>query len=263
MTYTDITTNSEESEKSPMGGVECLRLSLKNANNQVNLTSELLDRLIFSLENEHQACLVTIEGTPGSFCKGMNIEELAVQQSNNAQAELPRLLKLLNIIERTPRPVIALVDGPALGGGVGIACAADLVLASPKASFSLPETVIGMIPAVVFPYIVRRIGVAKARLLALGYQRISASTALEWGLVDEIVDDFEISLKRYIRRFSRMEPRALGIIKTLVADHFGAPPNYYQNATSHQYNLLSTQETRGRLTRFAMGGLPWVEENKE
>lgn len=258
-----------------------MRLRLSDGAGRTRLTPEFIDRLAHSLRSEREARLVTIEGTPGSFCEGLDIEALALQHndvalslsSDDDLAQYAELLvssidvltqfaELLASIEQAPLPVVALVDGPALGGGVGLAAVADLVLASPRSSFALPETLMGLIPAMVFPFTARRIGVPKARLMALGAKPLSATMALQFGLVDEITDDLEAALANHARRFARMDPRATGAIKTLLWPHFGMPPAGYQASASSRFlELLASEETRTRLVRFANGEAPWPEES--
>src|SRR5262245_20757423 len=126
-----------------------LRLVLRDDAGRPRLTPKLLDRLKHALYSDGEACLVTIEGTAGSFCEGFDLETLATQAEAIAcdpgsYAALAQYAALLRAIERTPRLVIALDDGPAQGGGVGLAAAADVVLASSRASFALPETLMGL-----------------------------------------------------------------------------------------------------------------------
>lgn len=255
---------SLERIRDQIAGTTRLRLILQNAAGRTSLTPGLIDHLLQAIDSEHEAQLITIEGVPGSFCEGLELELLARDEAPAARLQLSqrglaRFETLLRAIEQTPRPVVALVDGVALGGGVGLAAAADLVLASPRASFALPETLMGLIPAMVFPVIARRIGAARARLLALGGKPLSASVALQCGLVDEIADDLEVALARYSRRFSRMDPRAVGVMKHLVATHFTTPSAYTDEAAAHFSELLESHETRRRLVRFAAGETPWPE----
>jgi enoyl-CoA hydratase/carnithine racemase len=207
---------------------------------------------------------VTIEGANGSFCEGLNLEMLVPGDSKKDDSEvaasLARYADLLETLVRMSIPVIALVDGPALGGGVGIVAAADLVLASSRASFALPETLMGLIPAMAFPYLAQRIGVPRARLLALGGKPLSAADALQWGLVDRLSNDLETALIPHIRRFSCMDPHAIGTIKSLIADHFAKSARYRTDASLQFHDCLSRQETRQRLARFLVGESPWPED---
>ncbi len=243
-----------------------LRLVLKDSAGRSRLEPKLIQQLKSLLETQRDARLVTIEGTPGVFCEGLNLEMLPLDEEGQnasawAEVVLQELEALLTAIMYTPRPVIALVDGPALGGGLGIAAAADLVIATPRASFALPEAVMGLIPAVVFPFVADRIGVARAKLLALGIPPLNAAKALEFGLVDEIAEDLEAALDRYARRFTRMDSRAVGTLKKLVATHYEPLPHYKADAVRSFSYLLETRETRKRISRFYSGATPWDDED--
>jgi enoyl-CoA hydratase/carnithine racemase len=249
-----------------MADTSRLRLVVRDDAGRPRLTPELLDSLKHALQGEQEASLVTIEGTAGSFCEGLDLDILVAQDeaiacTPGSYAALAQYAALLAAIEQAPRLVVALVDGPAQGGGVGLAAAADVVLASPRASFALPETLMGLIPAMVFPILARRIGVPRARLLALGAKPLSATVALQWGLVDEITDDLEAAFARHARRFARMDSRAIMGIKQLVATHFAPPVGYTADAATRFYELLASPETRARVRRYVAGEAPWPEEN--
>jgi len=197
--------------------------------------------------------IVVLEGSGGTFCLGGT---LPPEEAGGTDAPA-RFGALLAAIERSPRPVVAVVDGEALGAGVGLAASSDLVLASPRARFGLPETLLGLVPAVVFPALARRVGPARARLLGMGHPPLPAATALDWGLVDEVTDELEAALRRHRRRFSRMGPRALATLKALVADHYGAPAGYLADAEPRFRELLGGEEARSRMARFMSGEAPW------
>jgi len=241
-----------------------LRLVIAGERGGSSLTPSVVDDLRAALEAESGARIVTIEGRPGAFCTGIDPEVLA--KAANATPPpagnelLARFAALLDAIERAPRPVMALVDGPAMGGGLGIAAAADLVLATPRATFSLPETLFGLLPAMVFPVVARRVGVPRARWLALGAARLSAKEAFRLGLVDRVVPDLEAACERYMARLIRMDPRALAEVKILAADHQTLPAASRAEAASRFTHLLASRETQERLARFARGETPWPEE---
>ena len=254
-----------ESELVKVAGKSRLRLILGDANGRAQLTPDLLNYLVQSIEGAHEADFITLEGIPGSFCDGLDLEVLTSPQHDMTDSipylTVKQLGQLLALINQAPCPVIALVDGPARGGGVGLVAAADLVLASSQASFALPEALLGLIPAVIFPQVALRLGLPRARLLALSGLPLSAARALEVGLVDEITDDLEAALGRYASRFSRMDRRALAAIKSLSATLFETLPEYSANASSRFFELCRSQETQLRVTRFLSGETPWPEED--
>ena len=212
-----------------------------------------IDRLLESLRPGTGSRLVVLEGASGVFCEGGALDD-------TEEARPRRFAALLAALERDPRPVVALVDGPALGAGAGLAAAADVVLASPRAAFGLPETLLGLIPAMVFPVLARRIGIPRARRLALGAEPISAGEAFRIGLVDELSDDPEAALARHARRLIRMDPHAVATFKALLADQFPVPTTYEEAAAGRLRELLARPETRDRIRRFLAGQAPWPDE---
>jgi enoyl-CoA hydratase/carnithine racemase len=236
-----------------------LRLVIGERAGAARLTGALCERLASEIADAPRARIVTIEGgAPGAFCEGLDLGAAAEGPAD--PAALAHFRALLLAIERAGAPVVALVDGPALGGGAGLAAAADLVLASPRASFALPEALLGLVPAVVLPHLARRIGVARARLLALSARPVAAAEALAIGLVDEVADDLEAALARWARRFARTDPRALAAVKTLAAEHFGAPSGYGDDALARFSALLASEPTRARIRAFLAGDAPWSGE---
>lgn len=212
-----------------------------------------IDRVAESLRAAEATRILVLEGGGGVFCEGGAL-------GGTEEARPRRFAALLAALERDPRPVVALVDGPALGAGAGLAAAADIVLATRRATFGLPETLLGLIPAMVFPALARRIGIPRARRLALGAEPLSADEAFRVGLVDEVCDDLEAALARHARRLSRMDPHAVATLKALLADHFPMPPAYEEQAAARLAELLTRPETEARIRRFLSGQAPWPDE---
>jgi enoyl-CoA hydratase/carnithine racemase len=235
-----------------------LRLTLWDEEVGDTVTPALVEGLLARLEEAQEGCVITLEGRGDSFCQGLSIEALA-QPDCDVRRELARFGRLLHALEHAPGPVVALVKGPAMGGGLGIAASADLVLATPAARFGLPEVMLGLVPAIVFPLVARRMGPVRARSLALGAATLSAAEARTLGLVDEVTEHPEQALEGYLRRFRRMDRRAMAAVKALAAVYQTDPAAYADAAVESFARLLGSDETRGRLGRFMEGGTPWEE----
>jgi methylglutaconyl-CoA hydratase len=138
-----------------------------------------------------------------AFCAGADVAwmQRAAAQSEAANLEdAYRLSAMMEAVAECQKPVVARVQGAAFGGGVGLACAADIVIASERASFALSETRLGILPAVIGPYVAHAIGVRQAKRLALTGQRVGAAEGLRLGLVHELVAevDLDAALERCI-----------------------------------------------------------------
>lgn len=157
-----------------------------------------------------------------TFCTGMDLDALSGQSGGTA--ELRKAVEgysgLLNAIYTAPKPVIGMVSGEVRAGGVGLACACDILCATPDSSFGLGEALFGLVPANVLPYLLGyRVTPQKARYLALTTRPISGEEAHRLGVVDELSgpEGMERLLKDRIRRLLRCSPEALGRIKSLTS----------------------------------------------
>lgn len=235
-----------------------------NESGAARLTPKVINEVLAVLCTPGNARIAILESSTGSFCEGLDLAWLGHMESQCAESNQQAVFTisdqyrlLLETIQRTPVPVISLVDGAAMGGGLGIVAACDLVLASPRATFGLPETIIGLIPAHAFPYVAQRIGVARTKLLALGKKPLRAREALRFGLVDVVSKDLESTLKEHSARFLRTDAAAIKSLKKLVADHFGPSTAHATDAIDSFVALHQSPATQARLKRFISGEAPW------
>ena len=152
------------------------------------------------------AAVIVIEGAAQRFCLGMDFEDGPISLE-----KLELLAELFGALFRCPRPTLAVVDGAALGGGLGLAAACDFVLASSRARFGLPEALYGLAPAMIRPVLLTRLSPQKLRLLLLSCHSRSAEEAQALGLADEVVAAEALSLarSRIIRQLARANARTV------------------------------------------------------
>ena len=163
--------------------------------------------------------VIVVNGARPDFCRGLDLQ--AVTSSAVGVVPLRSFAGCLLRLCEASQPTVAAVQGMAQGGGVGLASACDLVLAAPGASFMLPEVIFGLLPELVAPFVVRRLGTARARYLALSSRGLDAGEAQRIGLVDEVAaDGLEHALRTQLRRLLRSSPRALAECKRRLQ----APP---------------------------------------
>ena len=133
---------------------------------------------------------------------------------------------MLERLDTLALPVIGRIHGAALGGGVGLAAVCDMVIAADDTVFALSEVKLGILPAVVAPYVLRKIGVSAARELFLTGARFGAARAQQIGLVHEVVPPAELdaAVARRLAEVLSAGPRAVGIAKALLREIAGANP---------------------------------------
>ncbi len=173
--------------------------------------------------------LLAAAGT--AFCAGADIAEMRAQGDASTRAnraDALRLAQLLAALRECPKPSIACVQGPAYGGGVGLVAACDVAIASSSASFRLPEVRLGVVPAVISPYVIEAFGLRRARRYFLSGEVIDAAAARQIGLVHETAapDELAATALALATEIRRGGPRALAAAKSLIAEVGHAPPNF-------------------------------------
>jgi methylglutaconyl-CoA hydratase len=152
------------------------------------------------------AAAIVLEGTgSGVFCRGMDFTHAARMEAHAIQHGLEEFALLLEALLTAPRPTLAVVDGAALGGGLGLASACDFVLASTRATFGLPEALYGLAPAVIRPALLTRISPQELNRLLFTCVACDSGEARALGLVDRVVPDGECETARraILRQFRR------------------------------------------------------------
>jgi isohexenylglutaconyl-CoA hydratase len=126
--------------------------------------------------------------------------------------------KLLHRVNEAPQVVIAKVEGAALGGGFGLVCVSDIALASLEAKMGLPEVRLGLVPALISPYVIQRIGLTRARELMLTGRRFSGATAQFYGIVHEALDGDTLDqrVNEILEEIRQCSPNALAACKRLL-----------------------------------------------
>jgi enoyl-CoA hydratase/carnithine racemase len=229
------------------------------------LSEALVERLLSVAEGDNHARAIIIESRGASFCMGLDPGfligdggETPVEQ--RARAALERFGRLLRAIECAACPVIAIVNGSAAGGGVALAAAADVIIATSRATFALPETLLGIVPALAFPVLAQRIGAPRARWMAISGVTVDAAEAVRLGIADVVVDDPEVTLGGFLQRLTRLDARSVTAVKRLASVYRAEHPKYESAALNTFGRLLESEETQARLRRFATGLAPWSED---
>lgn len=200
---------------------------------------------------------VVLHGGDGVFCRGLDLGEIAAAGGDESgmKTAADTFADLMGALLFLPRPVIAEVDGEARGGGTGIAAACDVVVATRRSSFALPETMFGLIPAIIGPALLQRMTPQKLRWLALACEAVDADRAQELGLADIVVeaDLLEKSVLRLARRFRHADPRVVGVLKEYVAKAAGAQAaEMTREGAAVTASLLGSDRVRSRIAHFVL-----------
>ncbi len=197
-----------------------------------------------------------------TFCRGLSLDEFTSVDQVGADDGLTAFEAVAMTLATSSTRSIARVDGDALGGGLGIAAACDVVIASEQARFGLPEPLFGLIPGLVLPLIRSRIGGPALRRLALGGESIDAREAWHLGLVDEVVaaDQLDTRMKDWVRRLARAEPSATARLKRWLAEMDDLEREFVRGRR-HLTQLLGSDVVGRRIARFARGLAPWQEDD--
>jgi methylglutaconyl-CoA hydratase len=199
---------------------QVLRVTLARPERRNAFDAALIAELAEAFADVGDARAVVLAGEGQSFCAGADVDwqRSAIDLSFTENVEdAMRLYRMCETIDRCPAPVVARVQGYALGGGSGLAACADIVIAAPEAVFGFSEVKLGIIPAVISPFVLPKIG-AHARRYFLTGERFDAETALRIGLVHEIANDLDAAVERVIGELLSSGPQAVREAKQLVRE---------------------------------------------
>jgi methylglutaconyl-CoA hydratase len=173
--------------------------------------------------------VVVLQGAGSVFSAGADVQWMArmIGYSHDENlADARRAALMFHALDSLPVPVIGRVHGAALGGGAGLAAVCDVVVAADDAVFGFTEVTLGILPAMISPYVVRKIGYSAARELCLTGARFSAARARDIGLVHEVVaaDRLDLAVDRHVQLFRKAAPSAVAATKALLRDVHGQRP---------------------------------------
>lgn len=202
--------------------VQLNRPEIRNAFNDV-----MIDELTRVFEGEARSAevrAIVLRGEGGVFCAGGDLNwmkrsiDLSLEDNLKDTRKLTRMFRLMNECQK---PLIGLVQGAAIGGGVGLVSVCDIAIASSETQFSLSEVRLGIVPACIGPFVVAKIGASQARGLFMSAERFLASRAREIGLVHEVVEKpegLDKALERVLSNVLQCGQNAMAAAKKLILD---------------------------------------------
>lgn len=195
------------------------------------MVGELVD-LFTAIAEDRSLRAVILRGAAGNFCAGGDIKDMAAARNaepgpdgKDPLAASNRMFgAMLTLVEAAPQAVIAVLEGAVMGGGFGLCCVSDVAIADEETKFRLPETGLGVPPAQIAPFIVRRVGLTQARRLAVTGGSLDAAQALALGLVHHVSSGtgLEDQLNKVLADLARCAPEAVAVTKRLVLTAAGA-----------------------------------------
>jgi len=247
-----------------------LALNRTEVHNAFNSTmiSEMLD-VFREIRDDASVRVIVLTGKGKSFCAGADLnwmrEIIHYSYDRNLKESL-EIAELLHTIYSVPKPTIARVNGTAIGGGVGFLSACDIVIAASTAKFGLSEVKIGLIPAAISPYVVKRIGESKAREYFLTGERISAERGEKIGLVNHVCpyEGLDREVENTVDRLLSSGPDAMASCKELL---FKVPQISLEEAREYTArmiaNLRISDEGQEGMAAFLEKRKPaWMVEDK-
>lgn len=230
----------------------------KNSINEAFLR-ELNDALDLSLRNS-DCRMVVLQGQNGIFSTGMDFNDMASGNDDEKmdRLSLHRYMETIKRFRAIPRVVISNVDGQVMAGGVGLVAASDLAIATPGTRFSLSEALWGLLPGMLLPYLIRRVGFQKAYSMTLTTMPLSAREAYNANLVDEVTESPDQTIRQFSQRLMRLEESTIENVKRFFLRLWPITDQIEEMAISESYRLMTdpkVMENIGNFVRYMR--FPW------
>mgnify|MGYP001392435743 CR=1 FL=1 len=223
------------------------------------LSAELIADLEGVLElvsGDESVRVMMLRGEGKSFCAGMDLQGVLDDAAKMA-GMLHGLSRAMRAIRRLSVPTLASVHGAAVGGGCGLAVVCDYAFSHPGAKLGYPEVELGVCPAVVAPWLVRRLGPGRARSLLLAGGTMSAEQALEIGLIDQVVPQEELadSVQRFASKLAKGGQQAMAVTKHWLNELEGSlDDEVFERAAQISADVITGEEAQERLSRIFGSG---------
>jgi isohexenylglutaconyl-CoA hydratase len=255
------------------GSILYLWLNRPESRNAMNLNMvNAIQQVFNAIRDDLSIRAVIIRGEGGTFCAGGDIKDMAALrvEATNVGSLQPyadfnrRFGAMLEQVEVAPQTVVVILEGAVLGGGFGLACVSDVAISRDNAQFGLPETGLGVIPAQIAPFVVKRIGLTQARRIALLGARFDGQVALSLGVVHQVVFnevELEQALQETIQQVKRTAPQASRVTKAWLHRAFNEPlSNLLDDAAQQFAQAVGTEGQEGTMA-FIQKRLPnWATD---
>jgi methylglutaconyl-CoA hydratase len=236
-----------------MGGLrverdgDVLRVTLARPERRNAFDAQLIADLTQAFADVGDVRAVVLAGEGETFCAGADIDwqrsAIDLSYEDNVEDAL-KLYRMCETIDRCPAPVVARIQGFALGGGSGLAACADIAVAASDATFGFTEVKLGIVPAVISPFVLPKIGQHARRYFLTG-ERFDARTALRIGLVHDVTDELDATTQAIVEQLLSSGPTAVREAKQLIRERPGG-----QETAELAARLRASEEGQQRLRAF-------------
>lgn len=199
---------------------------------------EELHTVFTTLKDNREVRVILLRGAEGTFCSGGDIKEMRDNPVPPLESGT-HLDAMLRACNEASQFVIARVEGAAMGGGLGLVCVSDVAIASTDARFALPEVRLGVAPAFISPYVLRRIGLTRSRELMLTGKRFNGAQAKAYGIVHEACspENLDFCVEAELQEIRQCAPGAIAATKALLFEVMDQP---LDETVAYRANLLNT-----------------------
>lgn len=256
MSYRFITTKRD-------GPVEYLTLSRPDIRNAFNdqVIGEITEWAVRLADRSHDVRAVVLGGAGSVFCAGADVAWMSkmihyTQEENLRDATA--MSRMFAALDELPVPLIGRIHGAALGGGAGLAASCDIAVADDQAVFGFTEVKLGILPAVITPFVLAKIGRSAARELLLTGARFSATRAREIGLVHAVVPAAELdaSVAQYVREVLTGGPESIAAVKALIR-------NVWSRSSEETTVMTASAAARCRISAEGQEGMKAFLEKRK
>lgn len=229
---------------------------------------EALTEAFCRLDARRDLRIVILTGSGRSFCAGADLasmKEAAAQTYEDNLKDAEGIFDLMAAVNECPLPVIGRINGSAIGGGMGLVSCCDITVAVERAKFGFSETRLGLVPAVISPFVIAKIGRSNARELFLTGERLDAWRAKEIGLVQHVMDEanFDEKIDERVQELLKSAPDAVRAAKRLIATVAERSRNDLRSYTTQIIaKRRSSDEGREGTNAFLEKREPWWRERE-
>lgn len=237
------------------------------------LDHEMVAALIYAVneaENNDDCYLIVLQAKGKSFCSGHDLTWMQQAGEKDLQQNIEEANHLADFFDKLyhcQKPIITVVQGPAFGGGVCLLACSDYVLTTRDAHFGFPEVRLGLMPAVIAPFIAAAIGARQAQRYFITGETFSVEAAKRMGLVHDIINPLEIHhrTRAITEQLMKNGPKAMCAAKALIQQINAVPVKKYRDTTTRAIaELRTTKEAKEGIAAFLQRRPPsWISEKQD